>query len=303
MARWILQARVVQLRHRAGVGAAWRQPSGAPRQRPPAGAVMAGCLPVGAAPHRSFAPPQPVQLRRQRSSAVLQVPQIAVAVERLAVDAARPAAGVAGLWGARTGVVRPRPAAASMGLVESGSGRDGDLPGSARLPAAHQVSPPLAWLLGSDQPTTPAGTAQPEPYCARQPYSPTGAPAGHGLVGRRPDDAMPPRGRSRFLAQTSGRAAPFRVRVDPGWLACCSASRDAPCGTTTESLRHSQVSALRRWEDWTRSGRRLLAERVGQLADLWLRVGWVGLARASAVAGKVCPVLGFRLTRTRRAAP
>jgi hypothetical protein len=216
MARWVLQARVVQLGHRAEVGAAWRQPGGAPRQRPPALHVMARCLPVGAAPHRSLASPQPVQLRRQRSGAVLQVPQVAVAVERLAVDAARPAAGVAGLWGARTGVVGPRPAAASMGLVESGSGRDSDLPGSARLPADHQVSPPLAWLLGSDQPTTPAGTAQPEPYCARPPYSPPGAPAGHGLVFPTTDAAallitVPcPDVRSR-------RA--LRVRVDPGWLA------------------------------------------------------------------------------------
>jgi hypothetical protein len=37
MAWWgVLQARVVQIRHRAGVPAAWRQPSRAPRQRLPA---------------------------------------------------------------------------------------------------------------------------------------------------------------------------------------------------------------------------------------------------------------------------
>src|SRR6266545_7987788 len=55
-----------------------------------------------AALHRPIGPPQPVQLRRQRPGAVLQVLQVAVAVERPAVDAARPAAPVAGLRGART---------------------------------------------------------------------------------------------------------------------------------------------------------------------------------------------------------
>jgi hypothetical protein len=176
---------MVQLRYRPGVGAAWRQPGCAPRQRPPAIRVMARCLPVGAAPHRSLAPPQPVQLRRQRPSAVLQVLQVAMAVERPAVDAAGPAVGVAGLWGTRTSVVGPRPAAAAMGFVEPGSGRDGDLAGSTRLPAAHQVSPPLAWLPCSDQPTTQAGTAEPEPCCARQPYSPAGSacPAWAGPAG------------------------------------------------------------------------------------------------------------------------
>jgi hypothetical protein len=51
-----------------------------------------------------------------------------------------------------------------MALAERRAGRDGDLPGPAGLPAAHQVSPPLAWLPGSDQPTTQAGTAKPEPH-------------------------------------------------------------------------------------------------------------------------------------------
>jgi len=177
----ILQARVVQLRHRAGVGAGWRQPSRAPRQRLPAVTIMARCVSDGAAPHRSLGPPQPVQLRRQRPGAVLQVLQIAVAVERPAVDGTRPAAPIAGARGARTGVVGPRPAAAFVALVEPGSGRDADLPGPARLPAGHQVSPPLAWLPGSDQPTKPAGTAKPEPHGTHPPYSPTVGPAGHGL--------------------------------------------------------------------------------------------------------------------------
>jgi hypothetical protein len=170
----VLQARVVQVRHRAGLGAAWRQPSGAPRQRLPAGNVMARCFSDGTALARPPDPPQPVQLRRQRPAAVLQVLQVAVAVERPAVDAARPAAPIAGLRGARTGVVGLRPAAASVGLIEPRSGLEADLPGPARRPAGHEASPPLAWLPGSDQPTTQAGTAKPEPYGAHPPYSPDG---------------------------------------------------------------------------------------------------------------------------------
>ena len=183
--RGVLQTRVVQLRHGAGAGAAWRQPSCLPRQRPPAVPVMARCVSGSAPPHRPLGAPQPTKLRRQRPGAVLQVVQVAAAVERPAVDVARPAAPVAGLRGARTGVVGLGPADAFVALVDPRSGRDADLPEPARLPAAHQVSPPLAWLPGSDQPTKQAGTAQPEPHGAHPPYSPAGGPAGHGLV-RRP---------------------------------------------------------------------------------------------------------------------
>ena len=95
-----------------------------------------------------------MKLRRQRPGAVLQILQVAVAVERPAVDTAGLAAPVAGLGGARTGVVGLGPARAAAALAEPGPGRDGDLPRSARLPAAHEVSPPLAWLPGSDQPTS-----------------------------------------------------------------------------------------------------------------------------------------------------
>jgi hypothetical protein len=157
--RRVLQARVVQLRHRTNVGAAWRQPSRPSRQGPPAVTIIARCVSGGAAPHRPLRLPQPVQLGRQRPGAVLQVLQVAVAVERPAVDAAGPTAPVAGLWGARKRIVGLRPAGASVGLVEPRPGRDGDLPGPARLPAAHEASPPLAWLPGSDQPTKPAGMA------------------------------------------------------------------------------------------------------------------------------------------------
>jgi hypothetical protein len=163
--------RVVQPCHGAGVGAAWHQPSCAPRRSPPAVTVMARFFSGCAALHRPLGLPQPVQLRRQRPGAVLQVLQVAVAVERPAVDAARQAAPIAGLRGTRTSVVGPRPARASAGLVEPRSGRDADLPRPARLPAGHQVSLPLAWLPGSDQPTRQAGTAKPEPHgtCHRTP--------------------------------------------------------------------------------------------------------------------------------------
>jgi hypothetical protein len=154
MAWWrILQARVVQLRHRTGGGAAWHQPSRPPRQGPTAVNLMVPSFSHGAAPARPPDPPQPVQLRRQRPGALLQILQVAKAVERPPVDAARPTAPIAGLRGARTGVVGPRPADTAVGLTKPRAGRDGDLPGPVGLPAAHQVSPPLAWLPGSNQPT------------------------------------------------------------------------------------------------------------------------------------------------------
>jgi hypothetical protein len=182
MAWWgVLQTRVVQVRHRQGVGATWRQPSGSPRQSPPAVTVIAAPFSHGAVLARPPDPPQPVQLCGQRPGAVLQVLQVAVAVERPAVDAARPAAPVAGLRGARTGVVGLGPAGAFAARVEPRSGRDGDLPGPARLPAAQLGSPPLAWLPGSDQSTKQAGTARPEPRGARPPYSLAVGSAGHGL--------------------------------------------------------------------------------------------------------------------------
>jgi hypothetical protein len=162
--RRVLQARGSTAPSPCGVGAAWRQPTGSPRQSLPAVNGIAWHFSGGAALHRPPGPPQPVQLRHQRPSAALQVLQVAVAVERPPVDAARPAAPVAGLRGARTGSVGPRPAGAAAALVEPRAGRDGDLPGPTRLPAGHEPSPPLAWLPGSDQPTTRSGTAKPEPH-------------------------------------------------------------------------------------------------------------------------------------------
>jgi hypothetical protein len=136
---------------------------------------MAGRFSLGAVSACPPDPPQPIQLRRQRPGAVLQVQQVAVTVERPAIAAACPAVGVASLRGTRTGVIGPRPAGAVAALVQSRSGRDGDLPG----PAGHQVSPPLAWSPGSDQPTKQAGTAQPKPHGTPPPYSPAVEPAGH----------------------------------------------------------------------------------------------------------------------------
>jgi hypothetical protein len=161
--RRVLQAPVVQFCHRTKVGAVWRQPSRALWQRPPAVTVTAAVFSGGAALHRPLGPPQPVQLRRQQPGAVLQVLQVGVAVERPPVNVTCPAAPVAGLRSARTGVVGLRPASATAGLVQPRAGRDGDLPGPARLPAAHEASPPLARLPGSDKPTKPAGTAKLEP--------------------------------------------------------------------------------------------------------------------------------------------
>jgi hypothetical protein len=218
--RRVLQARVVQLRHRTRVGAAWHQPSRAPRQRLPAVTATVAPFSDTAALHRPLGPPQPVQLRHQRPGAVLQILQIAVAVERPPVDPTGLAAPITGLRSARTGVIGLRPAAASAALAEPRAGRDGDLPRSAGLPAAHEVSPPLAWLPGPDQPTELAGTAKPEPHrgstvlCRR-----SGLP-GTIWSGWRPEDATaggvlghaPP-------AYQVGVGPPLGVRADPPGLA------------------------------------------------------------------------------------
>ena len=166
----ILQASVVQIRHRAEMGAAWHQPRCSLRQRPPAATVMAGSFSGRPALHRPLGVPQPVQLRRQRPGAVLQILQVVAAVERPPIGTAGPAAPIAGLRGARTSVVRLGPAAATASLVDSRARREGNLPGPTSLPAAHQVSPPLACLPGSDQPTSQAGTAKAEPHRV-PPYS------------------------------------------------------------------------------------------------------------------------------------
>jgi hypothetical protein len=216
MAWWgVLQSRVVQIRHRAGVGAAWRQPSRSPRQSPPAVTVMARCVSGGAALHRSLAAPEPVQLCRQRPGAMLQVLQVAVAVERPAVDAARLAAPVAGLRSARTGVVGLRPAGAAAALPEPGSGRDGDLPGPARLPAGHQVSPPLAWLPGSDQLITQAHTAEPEPHGRAATVLPGG-----GTCRRRSGCGWRPEGATAGRVLCHGSLLRHQVGVGPRPYVC-----------------------------------------------------------------------------------
>ena len=221
MAWWrVLQARIVQLRHRTKVGTAWRQPSRAPRQSPPATTIIAAPFSDTAALHRPLGPPQPVQLRRQRPGAVLQILQVAVAVERPAVDAARLAAPVAGLRGARTGVVGLRPAGAPVGLAEPRSGRDADLPGPAGLPAGHQVSPPLACCRA---PTTSASRrAQPSQSRMATVLPVGGTCRRRSGCGWRPEDATAVASSTHGSpARTSGRrrAAPLRVRADPPGLA------------------------------------------------------------------------------------
>src|SRR6266545_1598697 len=241
----VLQARVVQVRHRAGGRTAWRQPSRAPRQSLPAVTVMACFVWGGAALHRPLAPPQPVQLCRQRPGAVLQIQQVAVAVERPAVDAARPAAPIAGLRGARTGVVGFRPAAAVVALVEPRAGRDADLPRPARRPAGHKPSPPLAFLPGSDQPTKPASTAKPEPHCTRSHRTPrrSGLP-GTVWAGGNPTTQRPAHPRPRV---------PAAVRVGAGASQGLGIVRGCPdsrrgsvwgeCETGTNSSDHVGVNA------------------------------------------------------------
>jgi hypothetical protein len=216
-----LQARVVQLCDGAGVKAAWHQPGRRPRQSPPVITDMGRCVSGSAAPHRPLGPPQPVQLRHQRPGAVLQVPQVAVAVERPAVDTARPTAPVAGLRGTRTGVVGPRPAAALVALVEPGSGREADLPGPARRPAPHEASPP--GLVTRLRPTHHAGghgRAGAAWHLHRTPRAV--GPAGHGLV--RP--ATPRRDHRRVLGPRVSRPAVGfgRCRRRPPVATTCLAS-------------------------------------------------------------------------------
>jgi hypothetical protein len=161
MVRWrVLQTRVVQLRHRTKVGTAWHQRSHSPRQSPPATTIIAAPFSGSAALHRPLGPPQPAQLRRQRAGAVLQILQIAVAVEWPAVNTAGQATPVAGLRSARTGAVGLGPASTAAGLAEPRAGRDGDLPGPARLPAPHEASPPLAYCQAPTNPPSKHGQAE-----------------------------------------------------------------------------------------------------------------------------------------------
>jgi hypothetical protein len=202
---WGLLARAVDPSPRGASQAAPRGGAGQ-RQR------MATLLPAHCGVCPSPDPPQPVQLRYQRPAAVLQVLQVDVAVERPAVDAAYPAAPVAGLRSAPTRVVGLRPAGASIGLVDPRSGLDAELPGPARLPAAHQASPPpLA--------------------CAR--LRPTHQAGGHGHAGAAWRAHRTPR---RWARRTRSGAGPRHPRRgDLCWIVsvggCDSqAGRSAPAG-------------------------------------------------------------------------
>jgi hypothetical protein len=281
MACWrVLQTGVVQLRHHADLGAAQRQPSGPPRQRPPQPSPSR-TLPAGRCrPSSSPCPPQPVQRCCQRSAAVLQVLQVAVAVEGPAVGAARPAAPVAGLRGARAGIVGSRPVAAVVALVEPGSGRDGNLPGPTVVWPPTRCHRP--WP-GCQAPTNPP-RRRPRPSRSRmaliQRTPRRSVLPRAGWSSRRPEGATPTRCRSRFLARTSGRAGrALRVRVDlGGWLA--GGPRGAPCGTTrrarcgihrSASFLGGRTGPLRpsppRGGGWPARGSRLLGSGDGRRAS------------------------------------
>src|SRR5215218_195827 len=144
---------------------------GSLRQRLAAVNGIARSLSHGVTLARTPDPPQPVQLCRQWPGAVLQVLQVAAAVERPAIEVAGPAPPIAGLRRARTGVVGLQPASAARPLPNPDPGARVISPGR---PVFWRVtrSPPLTWLPGSDQPTKQAGTAKSEPYRAPSPYSP-----------------------------------------------------------------------------------------------------------------------------------
>jgi hypothetical protein len=159
------------------------------------------------------AEPLPAQGRRQLMAALCgAVPPLIVPLVRhrrsssaaSGADQARAAAPVAGLRGAGTGVVGPRPAGASVAVADPRSGRDGDLPGPARLPAAQLGSPPLACCQA---PTNPPSRRAP-PSRSRMAHA-------HRTPGRwrLPDKVWvrlptrrrrPARRRPRFPARTSG---------------------------------------------------------------------------------------------------
>jgi hypothetical protein len=140
-------------------GAAWRQPSCSPRRRLPAVNAMATLLPGSAALARHPDPPQPVEFGRGRGT---------------------PGSASRRSTGCTDRGHRAWASSCTCGPCRSRSGLDADLPGPAHLPAAHQASPPLAWLPGSDQPSKQAGTTKPEPHGARPPYSSAVGPPDRG---------------------------------------------------------------------------------------------------------------------------
>jgi hypothetical protein len=160
------------------VGAVWRQPSCSPRRRPPAVNIMAApvlrqCRPASS-PWPATAGCTPPPAARCR----LQVLQVAVAGERPAVDAARPAAPVAGLRAARTRVIGLGPAGALRPLSVPDPGGMLISPGRRVLRQPPGVT---ALACARLRPTQQAGAnAKPEPHGAPTVLRGSG-PAGQGL--------------------------------------------------------------------------------------------------------------------------
>ena len=205
MAWWrVLQARVEQLPHRTNVGAAWRQPSRAPRQSSPALTVTGRCGSGGAALHRPLGLPQPVKLGRQRPGAVLQVLQVAVAVERPPVDTTGPTAPVAGLGGARTGVVGLGPARATAGPCRSPSRARWRSPRAGGSSGRSRGLTAFGLVAGLRPPTKRARPGRSR--IAVPPYSPPVGPAGHGLGAAASSATVP----CPYIRSASGR--PTRAR-------------------------------------------------------------------------------------------
>jgi hypothetical protein len=189
--RAVLQAQVVQIRHRAGGAAACRQPSCPPRQGPPSVKLIAGSFSDRAALHRPLGSPQPGQLHRQRPSAVLQIPQLVAAVERPPGAAASPAAPIASLRGCTD---RRRRAWASRYTC-----------GPYRTPSREGWrSPRAGGSSGRSRGVTALGLA------AR--LRPTHQADGHGQVGAasRVHRTPPPAGPAQYGVSVAGDSKPQR---------------------------------------------------------------------------------------------
>jgi hypothetical protein len=177
--RRVLQARVEPLCHRTNVGAVWRQPSRSPWQRPPAVIVTAAVFSGGAALHRPLGLPQPVQLRRQRPGAMLQILQVGVAVTA-GRGHGRPDSASRRSGGCTDGRRRAWASTCSGGPYRSPSRARCRSPRTGASSGASRGLTALG-LAAMLQPTEPAGTAQPSASVTHR--TPRRSDhAGHGLI-------------------------------------------------------------------------------------------------------------------------